>query len=129
MYTMEPTSTPLSWYRGTAQFKLGNVEHAFLDYRRAYSIHPWHLGVLNDLGTCYSLKGDHKRAIACYTDALSVSRQFEPGLINLAAVYYNLGSFDSAYSIISRSKSPHTDPRFEPFYRAISQKVMKGRSP
>jgi O-antigen ligase len=129
LYTLEPTSTPLLWYRGTAQFKLGNINQAFIDYRKAQAFHPWHLNALNDLGTCHSLTGEHLQAIICYSKALSVSPLFEPGLINLAAVYYNLGQIDSAYTIISRCKSPHRDPRYEPFFRAIELKINKGRSP
>jgi O-antigen ligase len=129
LYTMEPTSTPLHWYRGVANFKLGNIDQALIDYQKAYSIHPQHLNVLNDLGTCLSLKGDSKRAIQCYRDALAISPYFEPALINLAAVYYNFGKIDSAYCIISKVKSPSRDPRFDSFYRAISQKAGKGKSP
>ncbi len=125
LYTMEPTSTPLRWYRGVANFKLGNIDQAFLDYSQAYAFHPWHLNVLNDLGTCYSLKGDQKRAIECYTNALAVSPFFEPTLINLAAVYYNGGQYDQAYKYITMSKSPHTDSRFESFFKIISQKANK----
>jgi O-antigen ligase len=127
VYTMEPTSTPLRWYRGVANFKLGNIEQAFIDYQCAYHFHPWHLNVLNDFGTCLSLKGDQKRAVKYYSDALSIFPFFEPALINLAAIYFNIGKYDSAYSIISKVKSPHSDPRFESFYRTISQKTVKGR--
>jgi O-antigen ligase len=129
LYTMEPTSTPILWYRGTAHFKLSDIDRAFSDYKKASGNHPWHLNVLNDLGTCYNLKGDRKSAMRCYWRALAISPQFEPSLINLAALYYNDGAFDSAYCIISKSKGPHRDPRFESYFRTISQKFAKGRSP
>jgi O-antigen ligase len=127
LYTMEPSSTPLRWYRGVANFKLGNFDQAFLDYQQAHAFHPWHLQALNDLGTCYSLKGDQKRAIALYSDALAMSPFYEPTLINLAAIYYNGGHYDSALCIINRCKTPHTDLRFESFFNTISQKA--GNSP
>ncbi len=129
LYTMDPTSTPLLWYRGVANFRLGNIDRALLDHRQAHTSHPWHVRVLNDLGTCYNLTGDQKRAMACYSDALSLSPFFETALINLAAIYYNSGRYDQAYSVISRCKLPHTDSRFESFFQTISLKINKRGGP
>lgn len=125
-YTVEPTSTPLTWYRGVAEFKLGDSAAAFRDFAKARAFHPWHLNVLNDLGACCNAHKDRKRAIECFSGAVAISPLFEPALVNLAAVYYNAGQYDSAYCIILRCKSPHVDPRFEPFYKAISEKVNIG---
>jgi O-antigen ligase len=129
LYTMDPTSTPLRWYRGVANFRLGHIDLALQDYLLARDNHPWHLHVLNDLGTCYSLKGNQPRAKACYYEALAISPFFEATLINLAVIYYNNGQYDSAYCIISRSKSPHYDPRFESFNTMISRKVTNPQCP
>jgi hypothetical protein len=129
IYNVELSSTPLAWYRGVANFKLGNEKQAFLDFQRARAYHPWNLNVLNDLGTCYSLQGDRTHAIDCFSGALAISPLFEPSIINLAAVYYNAGQYDLAYGIISTAKSPHADPRFESYCKAISLKVNKGGCP
>jgi O-antigen ligase len=128
-YSVEFSSMPIAWYRGVANFSLGNQKQAFLDYTRAAAYHPWHLHVINDLGTCYSLQGDRSHAIECFSKALSISPFFEPALINLAAVYFNAGQYDLAYSIIARVKGPHVDPRFESYRKAISLKVNKEAGP
>jgi tetratricopeptide (TPR) repeat protein len=88
---MDPTSTPLPWYRGIANFSLGNIEEAFEDFKRAYEIHPNHIHVLNNLGTCHELLGRHNDAIRCYHEVLNISPEFQPTLANLTAVYHNLG--------------------------------------
>jgi O-antigen ligase len=129
VYSVEPTSTPLAWYRGVANFNLGNTDSAFRDFAQARSFHPWHLNTLNDLAACYTLRKDRASAVECLSAALAVSPSFEHALVNLAAVYYNAGQMDSACSIITRCKSPHSDPRFDSFYKAISQKAGKGGCP
>ena len=72
-YNMDPMSTPLPWYKGVANFSLGNIEEAFDDFKRAYEIHPNHIHVLNNIGTCYELLGDHKNAVKFYERVLAIS--------------------------------------------------------
>jgi len=100
-YSMDPASTPLPWYRGIANFSLGNIEEAFEDFKRAYEIHPNHIHVLNNLGTCHELLGRHNDAIRCYHKVLNISPQFQPSLVNLTAVYYNLGKDREAYDTLT----------------------------
>jgi O-antigen ligase len=85
-YNMDPMSTPLPWYKGVANFSLGNIEGAFDDFKRAYEIHPNHIHVLNNLGTCYAVLGDYKRAAECYQKVLAISPGFDETIINLRVV-------------------------------------------
>lgn len=85
-YNMDPMSTPLPWYKGVANFSLGNIEEAFDDFKRAYEIHPNHIHVLNNLGTCYAVLGDHERAAEYYQKVLDISPGFDETLINLRVV-------------------------------------------
>jgi tetratricopeptide (TPR) repeat protein len=85
-YNMDPMSTPLPWYKGVANFSLGNIEEAFGDFKRAYEIHPNHIHVLNNLGTCYAVLGDYKRAAECYQKVLAISPEFDETIINLRVV-------------------------------------------
>jgi O-antigen ligase len=126
MYTMEPSSTPLHWYRGVAEFKLGNTGQALDDYLRANRYNPHHIHILNDLGTCYSLKGDHILAQKNYLAALDISPYFGSCLINLSAEYYNTGRNQEALHMLMKCKPPRADPRFDSFYKAITDKIAKG---
>ncbi len=86
-YNMDPMSTPLLWYKGVANFSLGNIEEAFDDFKRAYEIHPNHIHVLNNLGTSYELLGDHKNAVKYYDRVLAIFPGCTEASINLSAVY------------------------------------------
>ena len=61
-YSLDPTSTPLMWYRGMANFQLGHREKALEDFKKAYEHHPNHIHVLNNLGTCYALLKQPEKA-------------------------------------------------------------------
>ena len=82
-YTLDPTSTPLMWYRGMANFLQGHRENALGDFKKAYEHHPNHIHVLNNLGTCYALLQHPEIAIEFYRKALEISPGFERCLINL----------------------------------------------
>ena len=96
-------STPLPWYKGVANFSLGNIEGAFDDFKRAYEIHPNHIHVLNNLGTCYAVLGDYKRAAECYQKVLAISPGFDETLINLCAVYCHIGDSRKTSGILRLS--------------------------
>ena len=85
-YRMDPFSTPLSWYSGMANFSQGNIPAALGDFKAACQIHPNHIHVLNNLGTCYALSGDYDRADALYEKALAISPQFEEAHKNLEQI-------------------------------------------
>ncbi|MCB9361144.1 MAG: O-antigen ligase family protein [Flavobacteriales bacterium] len=101
-YSMDPMSTPLEWYRGTANFNLGKNNEAVLDFEKAISINPYHIHVLNNLGTCYELKNDHKKAIEYYHKALAINPNYEDVILNLSASYFNARMIDSSYQMIRR---------------------------
>jgi hypothetical protein len=83
LYSLDPTSTPLSWYRGMANFSLGHEEEALQDFRKACLAHPFHMHSLNNVGTCYALRGDDQIAVRAYRKALTLSGGFQDALENL----------------------------------------------
>jgi len=82
-YNMDPVSTPLSWYRGMANFSLGRISEALKDFKRASEIHPNHIHVLNNLGTCYALREDYPKARDYYQRTLAVSPGYREARVNL----------------------------------------------
>jgi tetratricopeptide (TPR) repeat protein len=83
IYPLDPTSIPLSWYRGMANFSLGHRAEALEDFKRACLAHPYHVHSINNLGTCYALKGDSENAIKAYRKALPLPQGFQDALENL----------------------------------------------
>jgi len=117
--SMDLTSTPLDWYRGVATFALGNTDDALDDFERAYQLNPYHVHVLNNLGTCYEVKGRHSEAIVKYEEALAIIPDFEETLLNLAAVLYNIGEYSEAYHRLKVIDGLASDNR----YRTIMHRI------
>jgi len=88
-YPMDPASTPLPWYRGIANFSLGKTAEALEDFKKAYRIHPYHIHVLNNLGTCHALSGDYQTASKYYKKAIGISPGFIEAVDNLKSVSLN----------------------------------------
>lgn len=124
-YTMDPMSTPLAWYRGTANFNLGKTDEAFEDFKKAYLINPYHVHILNNLGTCYELKKDHTTAINYFSKALSINPTLEEAILNLSASYFNSGMIDSAYQTIRKSSLNTNNERYKTSVEVIVKAKFK----
>ena len=123
--TLDPMSTPLQWYRGEANFLLNNVPQALEDYKKAYNAHSYHIHVLNNLATCYELKGNYNEAIKYYNKALNIYPQFEETLINLGATYYNSGRYEEAYETLLRCDPNTENPKLKQYINVVKKKLKK----
>ncbi len=112
-------STPLAWYIGEAYFNLNELDSAHLYFRRAYEINPYHLHVLNNLGTTYQLKGDSEKAKNYFLKATKISPRFEESLFNLCAVYFNENNIDAAYQILRIIDVDTANSKYEKFLKAV----------
>ncbi|MEO7873554.1 MAG: O-antigen ligase family protein [Bacteroidia bacterium] len=101
-FPMDYASTPVCWYNGFSNFYSGNQEAAFISFKKAEKINPYHFNLLNDLGTCYDQQGNHDLAKEYYLKAIRIAPLFPDALINLSVIYFNSGNIDSAYSTISK---------------------------
>ena len=105
LYNLSPYAIPVLWYRGVAYYDMENIDKALLDFEAAYKNHPYHIYILNNLASCYEEKNQHKQAITFYKKVLGISPYFEESLINLSAVYYNIGKYQKAYKTIEKCKT------------------------
>ncbi len=124
LLTLDPTATPLAWYRGVARFSLNDSEQACQDFALAYRDNPYHPHVLNNLGTCAELGGDHQQAIDYYERAVRVAPRFDDAWLNLTAVYYNLGEYVSADSALSHVDSDCHDARAPLLKQSIAERLQ-----
>ena len=115
-YQIDPYSTPLKWHSGTSWFLSGNLNNAYNDFNDSYKIAPYHKHLINDLATCYELKGNHEMSEHLYKKAISISPKFEEALINLSIIKYNAGNTSEAYDYL-RSCDPETEN--EKYYAAL----------
>lgn len=108
-FPIDFTSTPPYWYRGFANYYSKNLDNAFEDFKKAEKVNPYHIQLLNDIGTCYELKGDHSNAIKYYQRALNIHATFHDALLNLCAAYFNSGQIEEASNMIDSGKVKNRD--------------------
>ena len=123
LLTLDPTSTPLAWYRGVARYSLKDNDAACQDFALAYTENPHHPHVLNNLGTCSELHGDHAQARDYYAQAVEIAPKFDDAWLNLTAVYYNLGQYDAADTSLSRVSTSCSDSRLLIFRQRVAEKL------
>jgi O-antigen ligase len=120
---LDPTSTPLAWYRGVANFSLNNFEAAMADFKEAYKANPYHIHVLNNIGTCFEIMSHHDSAVFYYEKALKIIPAFEETLVNLAAVYYNAGDYEKALSYLMQVGDDPRDARYYRYFEVIRDQI------
>lgn len=105
LYPIEPSTTPVVWYRGIAYFQLNDLDLAFEDFKAAYKVNPHHVHVLNNLATCHVLKGNLLDGIDFYRKTIQHNQTFSEAYWNLLKVYVYLGRFEDALDLIDNSPS------------------------
>ncbi len=106
-YPIEPSTTPVIWYKGIARFQQGKTNEALQDFEAAYKVNPYHIHVINNMATCYALQGNIDRAIDLYKHAIERNDRFPDAVENLLAIYMHLEEYDKAYELINTT--PLTD--------------------
>ncbi|MCK4358036.1 MAG: O-antigen ligase family protein [Candidatus Cloacimonetes bacterium] len=124
-YNMSPMGIPIHWYRGIAYYELNQIDQAFTDFKEAYTKHPHHIYIINNLASCYEILKKHQEAIKYYNKVLEISPKFEESLINLSAVYYNIKNYKKAYEVINRCDTETTNPKCHNYKKRIKAKLDK----
>ncbi len=100
-YTIDPTSIPIHWYRGTANFVQGKYETALDDFLEAEKYAPYNHYLKNDLGSCYTKMGLKAKARDYYIEAIRISPLFDDPRVNIGVSYYNEGQYVEALDWIN----------------------------
>lgn len=124
-YKTDPTSTPLSWYSGSALFNLGRYNEALSEFQKSYEINPYHVHNLNNLASCYEMLGDHKTAIEYYQKAVAIAPNFEDAWLNMCAIYFNQKEFEKAYQVLCEVSLSTKNQKFKPFLMTVIRSVMQ----
>jgi|GEM_PF-2121339 len=101
-FKIDAVATPVDWYRGLGYYYEGNRVQAKEYFLKAEAQHPYHLQVLNDLGSVSEMQGDHEKALYYYTRALDVSPLNIQALLNKTSVFFNSKQADSAFVTLDR---------------------------
>ena len=124
IYEIDRSGTPLDWHLGLAYFNTNDIEKAFHSFQKAHLFSPYHLHTLNNLGTCYELKGQRDEAIKYYLKALEISPKFEDASINLAAIYFNEKRFVEALDVILRCNKAKDKTKYQKYLSTIFNRFM-----
>ena len=123
-YDTDPTSTPVIWYTANGMFLTGQTEEACQLYQEARNIHPYHVHVLNNMGSCAEITGHPEEAIQLYLQVLKVAPPFDEAKLNLAAVEYNRGNPASAFNYLnSCSEETRKSPQWKGFQERIVNRL------
>ncbi len=122
-YLIDPTSTPINFYKGVAYFNKNNIDSALSNFELARAVHPFHLHVLNNLATCYETKENHTKATECLVEAIRISPDFQDAMINLTAIYYNTGRMNKAKEMISKCRSNIKNEELNTLNKLIDKKL------
>ena len=129
-YKIDPTSTPIDWYKGVMYFSKGDIKNAKLLFENSFKENPYNMHVVNNLASCYvRLKNDEK-AIQLYTSALNISPRFNEANLNLSAVYFNSGQVEKALDFISNYDPSMKNEKYMQFLPVIQNaniKLYKGK--
>jgi len=124
-FTVDHTSTPLYFYRGVSNYNLGQIDEALSDFRESSIANPYHLHVLNNMGTCYALQKKHNESISYYKKALMISPQFENTLLNLCVSYIKKNNNDSAYVFLTKCDPDTKNPSYSEYASIILSDIIK----
>ncbi|UKN03869.1 O-antigen ligase family protein [Paracrocinitomix mangrovi] len=122
-YTIDATSTPISWYKGNYYYGAQNFEMALQLYLDAEKRNPYHVHVLNNIGSTYYIMGEMEQAETYFDKAIKINPLFSDALINKAAVLYNKGEIDPALLEILKVL-PEWEP---PHYKSILIPILKAK--
>jgi O-antigen ligase len=119
LYEMDPTSTPLLWYKGFGFYQKEEFMPALDAFSKAFHINPYHIHVLNNLGSSWYKTGHADSSVKYYLKALVIAPNFEESRLNLSAVLFNQKMTDSAYSVIKKVDVNTEDSRYPEFLKVI----------
>ncbi|UTW61795.1 O-antigen ligase family protein [bacterium SCSIO 12741] len=119
LYRIASNGIPVSWYQGTFQMELGQVQKAHEYFLKAYQFHPTQIHVLNNLGTSYGVQGEIDSAIVFYRKATQFDPVFEEPRINLSGIYFNQGDLDRAWFEIAQVSPYSSHPQYRLFVLTI----------
>ena len=100
VYTLDPTSVPISWYMGNAYSSVGDFQNAYAELKKAYLLNPFNRNVVNDLGSVFAVTGKADSAKIYYREASRISPRFDDPKLNLVAIYINEKDFRRADSCL-----------------------------
>ena len=123
-YTMDETSTPLTWYSGLSYFNLADYKKAAEELKVAVSVNPYHIYALNDYGSSLTKVNDPEAAKGMYQKAIEIAPNFLDAKLNLCAMYYKEGNAIKAFELLKTISINETDVRYQKTVSVILKTII-----
>ena len=82
------------------------------------------LCIINNIATCYELKGERTKAIQYYKKALAISPRFEEASVNLSAVLYNENQYEEALDVLLRCNFAKDKKKYNRYLSVIMKSYL-----
>lgn len=94
--------------KGTSACYMGEYDRAMGIFDSLYSKYKNHPGYWNQLGSCYYLKGETKKALLYYNKSRGLKKNYAPPINNLGVIYAKDGKYQKALAAFELAvKSNH----------------------
>jgi len=107
-YGMDPTATPVLWYKGLANFRNGKTKEALNNFLDATEINPYHSHTFNSIGIIYAKEGDFDLAKKYFLKSLELRPYSTETILNISTIYFQDGEHKKALSELKKI-DPETD--------------------
>lgn len=112
-YSMDPTATPLLWYKGLANFRKGNAREALNNFLAASAINPFHSHTYNSIGIVYATEGNFVKAKEYFLNSLKLRPYSTETIVNLAKIYIQGQNYGEAYQVLKKVKPNSKNTSFK----------------
>jgi tetratricopeptide (TPR) repeat protein len=121
IYPVDMNKTPVSFYRGTGNFELGNYDEALKDFRKARKYSKYYPTIMmNEASACYATER-YEEAINILKELKTIAPNFIEPQINLLSIYANMKMNDEVKTLINEIDKWTYDPKYVKNYSVFVQ--------
>lgn len=124
-YTIDPMSTPLEWQEANMYYGRQDYGTALTHYEKAFKYNPYHLHLINNLGSCNYALGNAGMAEKYYKQALALNPSFVETLMNYSSLQFNKGNISGALAQILAVPVDKEPDNYSLFIQAIAKETYQ----
>lgn len=129
-YKLDPSSTPIVWYKGVAEFAKGNRKEALMLFQEALELAPNDIHVLTNIAGVHAVEGNKPEAERYFERTIEIAPAYANPRINMAKIRYGEGRFDEAFEYLKPLPLNVKDPLFMDLLPVLlkkkSEKLING---
>lgn len=110
---IDALGSPVDYYSGQSFYGLNDFESAVSSFTKAFDQHPNHIGLLNNIGSCYLKTGNVEQAKKYYLKALEIVPDLKETRSNLSSIYYQEGNYDKSLEMLQGIKNKKKFPKIK----------------